>query len=191
MTTDLRERTRRAVRDEVAAQAWQLFARQGFEGTTVDQIAAAAGMSRRSFFRYFASKENLLLEGMLEAGERVVAAFAARPPDEPVWEALRRAFQPMAEALEEQPDHVRALTLMLREPGLRAALQERRVRLEDKLAPLVAARLPEGEHRGVRAAAIAGASFACWDAAQQAWADDPVASMPELLAATFGALGPA
>jgi AcrR family transcriptional regulator len=188
MTTDLRERTRRAVREEVAAQAWLLFAEHGFEGTTVDEIAAAAGMSRRSFFRYFASKENLLLEGMLEAGQVVVDAFAARPAEEPVWQALRRAYQPMVEQLEDQSDHVRALTIMLREPGLRAALQERRVRLEAALVPLIAERLSGTDDVTLRAAAIAGASFACWDAAQQQWADRPGSNMGDLADTTFAAL---
>ena len=190
MTTDLRERTRRAVREEVASQAWQLFARQGFEGTTVDQIAAAAGMSRRSFFRYFASKENLLLEGLLEAGQRVADDVAARPPEEPVWTALRRGLQPLADELEEHHEYARPLTVMLRESGLRATVQERRVRLEETLTPLIAERLPDGPHRTIRAAAIAGAAFACLDAAQQAWADDPDANLAELLDVTFGALEP-
>ena len=57
----LRSRVRRAMRAEVAAAALELFITQGFDNTTIDQIAAAAGMSRSSFFRYFPTKEDTVL----------------------------------------------------------------------------------------------------------------------------------
>src|SRR6478735_7506224 len=88
----LRDHARGAVRDEVMRQAWLLFSEQGFEATTVDQIAAAAGMSRRTFFRYFAGKDELVLARLVESGENVAEALRGRPADEPVWKSLRRAF---------------------------------------------------------------------------------------------------
>ncbi len=89
----LRDHARGAVRDEVMRQAWPLFAEQGFEATTVDQIADAAGMSRRTFFRYFAGKDELVLERLVESGERIADALRGRPADEPVWPALRRGLR--------------------------------------------------------------------------------------------------
>ena len=65
-TPGLRERTRRAVHREIAEAGMALFLDQGFEETTVDQIAEAAGISRRSFFRYFATKEDVVLGDMIE-----------------------------------------------------------------------------------------------------------------------------
>src|SRR5579863_602107 len=88
----LRQVTRRAVRAEAVRQAWNLFAEQGFDNTTIDQIVDAAGMSRRTFFRYFSGKDELVLERMVEAGEGVAGALAARPMDELVWRSLRCAF---------------------------------------------------------------------------------------------------
>lgn len=58
------------MRAEIAAVAVRLFQEQGFEKTTVDQIAAEAGLSRTSFFRYFATKEDVVLGHLEELGRR-------------------------------------------------------------------------------------------------------------------------
>src|ERR1019366_4179776 len=97
----LRNRATRAVRAEIAAVAVRLFLEQGFDKTTVDQIAAEAGLSRASFFRYFGSKEDVLLGHLEELGHKVADALAARPAHEPAWQAPRRSFdllltQPLA-----------------------------------------------------------------------------------------------
>src|SRR4051812_710609 len=91
----LRERTRRAVRAELVEIAVNLFLTQGFEATTVEQIAAAAGLSRRSYFRYFASKDDVFVEVISVLGQGVAAALTARPPEEAPWAALRRSFDPL------------------------------------------------------------------------------------------------
>ena len=60
----LRDRTRLAVRDQIARAATALFVSQGFDRTTIDEVAAAAGLSRRSFFRYFETKEDVVLSDL-------------------------------------------------------------------------------------------------------------------------------
>jgi len=62
------------------------------EAVTIDQIAAAARMSKRSFFRYFASKDALVLGKYDREGDRLAEALAARPSHETAWVALRRMF---------------------------------------------------------------------------------------------------
>src|SRR5579862_1691044 len=88
----VREVARRAVQAEIAGKAMELFLEQGFDRTTIDQVAAAVGMSGRSVFRYFATKEDMVLGDMLEIGRDLAAALEARPAEEPAWEALRRAL---------------------------------------------------------------------------------------------------
>lgn len=88
----LRERTRRAVQSELLDAGQRLFAERGYEAVTVDEIASAVGMSKRSFFRYFGSKEALMLGKYDRQGEAFAAALAARPTNEPSWIALRRMF---------------------------------------------------------------------------------------------------
>src|SRR5438046_8720250 len=65
----VRERTRRAVRGELAQLAVRLFVEKGYDETTIDDLAAAAGMSRRTFFRYFASKQHLVIGRYEYSGE--------------------------------------------------------------------------------------------------------------------------
>lgn len=185
----LRDLARHAVRDEVLRQAWLLFARQGFEATTIDQVAEASGMSRRTFFRYFASKDDLVIERLIEAGERIAATVAARPADEGAWSALRGAFEELVEAQEAKPVESRALWTMLRdEPAVTGPMEERRRRWIELLSPPVARRLPAGRGREMRAAAVTGAALACLDAAQQAWADQPSSRLGTLLDQAMGAL---
>ena len=190
----LRDRARGAVRDEVMKQAWRLFAAQGFEPTTVDQIAAAAGMSRRTFFRYFENKEDLVLERLLESGDAVAPALRERPADEPAWTALRRAFDSIVEVMEQHSVHSRPLQLMLhQEPALRSSVTELHRRWLDSLTPLVERHLPRrGGRRGpdVRAEAITSSALACLETARNAWAADPGVHLGALLDEVMGAVAP-
>jgi AcrR family transcriptional regulator len=189
----LRDHAREAVRDEVAKHAWTLFARQGFEATTVDQIAESAGMSRRTFFRYFAGKDELVLERLVESGQLIATALRERPAGEHAWPALRFALQTTIELQEHHADTTRSLHRMLREePSLRATAETRRRLWISQLAPIVAERLaPQTDETGtIRAAAVAGCALACLDAAQAVWADDPKASLSALLDDAMSAVAP-
>jgi AcrR family transcriptional regulator len=171
-SSSLRDVARNAVRDAVVRTAWELFAERGFEATTVDQIAEAAGMSRRTFFRYFAGKDELILDKLLEVGDRVADALAARPPEEAAWPALRAALDVVVTAQEAAPEPSRRLGRLLRdEPGARGTMEERRRRWTETLGPLVAERLDD--HSLTAGRAVAGAALACYDAATDAWIDAP------------------
>ena len=80
--TPLREQTRSVVRSLLARTAIDLFAAKGYDDTTLDEVAAAAGVSRRTLFNYFRNKEDLALSGLSEQGELIAARFAERPADE-------------------------------------------------------------------------------------------------------------
>ncbi len=90
----LPQRKRQLVRQEIARAAWLLFAERGYEDTTVAEIARAAGISRRSFFRYFSSKEDVVVGTSDALAEDVLAAFARRPAAEPPLVAIERALSP-------------------------------------------------------------------------------------------------
>src|SRR4051794_30299718 len=91
--TTLREQTRSVVRSLLARTAIELFAANGYDNTTLEEVAAAAGVSRRTLFNYFRNKEDLALSGLSEQGEAIAARLAERPADEDPWTALRAAFQ--------------------------------------------------------------------------------------------------
>ena len=71
--------------------ALDLFSAHGFEDTTIDQIAAAAGVSKRTFFRYFESKSNVLWNAFDDEVANIRRILAGMPPELPVMEAVRRA----------------------------------------------------------------------------------------------------
>src|SRR5213596_587029 len=96
----VRERTRRAVRDELAQLAKELFVEKGYDETTIDDLAAAAGMSKRTFFRYFASTEELVMGKYEFFGQHLAEDLAARPADEPPWVSLRQIFGRVADHVE-------------------------------------------------------------------------------------------
>ncbi|MEV7966215.1 TetR family transcriptional regulator [Sphaerisporangium sp. NPDC088356] len=96
----LRERKKHQTRLALMDGAFELFLAQGYEATTVDQIAAAVDVSPRTFFRYFGSKEDLALDFTVEYEELITGALAARPEDEPPLEALFHAFREFIHLME-------------------------------------------------------------------------------------------
>ncbi len=192
--TGLRERTRRAVQAELLAVAMDLFLSQGFEATTVDQIAAAAGLSRRSFFRYFAGKDDVLAQALLATGEQIAAELAARPADEPPWLALRRALGPLLDAMTTDSRALPMTRMMLGSAALHASHQQKQASWRQAIAAAIMPRLPPGrtsDERRLQAAALSGAALACLTTAQAEWvARDGQPSLAQLLDLTMNAVSP-
>jgi AcrR family transcriptional regulator len=161
----LRQRTRDAVREQIAAVALVMFDEQGFDETTVDQIAAAVGISSRSFFRYFASKEDVVLGDPMLYGEPVRQRLARALESMPAWEALRAGFEAVVEMGESDPQWaLRATRVMIRTPSLRARNTEKHLAWMTVLVPLVAAALPVPEtERQYHARAITLCALTCLD----------------------------
>jgi AcrR family transcriptional regulator len=97
MTSGVPDRRRR-VREALTAAAIDLFQTKGYEETTVDEIAAAAGVGRRTFFRYFPSKEDVIFPDHEARLLRVAEVFATAPPDEPPLSVACRAVHGVLEA---------------------------------------------------------------------------------------------
>src|SRR4051794_17316358 len=87
----LRERKKQRTRDALVRAALELFTTRGYDGTTVDDIADAVEVSQRTFFRYFANKEEAALALTEMTVAQFVASVRARPPHEAPVEALRQA----------------------------------------------------------------------------------------------------
>ena len=80
------------LRREVEHAALALFAQRGYEAVTVEEIAAAAGISARTFYRHFPTKEEVLVGELRRAINSIAGYIEARPPKEPVVATLRRAI---------------------------------------------------------------------------------------------------
>jgi AcrR family transcriptional regulator len=170
----IRERTRKIVQTELTSVAQGLFLAQGYDDTTVDQIAAAAGMSKRTFFRYFASKDDLVIGKYDLFAERMADALDARPRNESVWDSLRRVFDITLDYVEDDHQRARndAMEAIVRStPQLTARYLEKMQRVQELLIDRVAVRLgaEQGSPTDPRPAAVVGAAFACMQAARQAY----------------------
>ena len=142
LSAKLKARKQQVVRDALSDAAVALFHARGFESVTVEEIANAAGVSRRTFFRYYESKEDVMVERLDRDGERFLVELAARPLDEPPLLAIRNALIPAIEYGLLEPDLVREATRLLRETSaLRRALMEHRNRFEERIAALMIQRL--------------------------------------------------
>ena len=177
----LKSRKRQVVRDALSAAALELFLKHGFEAVTVEEIAQAAGLSRRTFFRYYKSKEDVMVEHLDRDGERLLTELAARPLDEPPLLAIRNALIPAIEYGLQEPDLVRDATRLLRETNaLRRALMERRNRLEERIAALMIQRLgTTGEDNTPML--LAFLTRALSDTAFNAWYDHETDDIPRLV----------
>ncbi|KJY43276.1 hypothetical protein VR41_03940 [Streptomyces sp. NRRL B-1568] len=143
----LRERKKRRTRDTLARSALELFDRQGYEGTTIDEIAALADVSQRTFFRYFASKEEAALSVQSMVESHFLAAVRARPAPESPLTALRAAVLASWDTIEEAIQsvvplelHIRTYRMIEANPQLLAEHLRRQVELEEELTREIARR---------------------------------------------------
>ena len=143
----LRERKKQRTRDALLRAAVELFTTRGYEATTVDDIAEAVDVSQRTFFRYFAGKEEAALALQELAVGRFVEAVRERPADEAPMQALRQAVLEGWNTLHEVIEAVVPVELYLRmyrviesTPVLLAAHLRRNEETEDTIARVLAER---------------------------------------------------
>ncbi|MEO3804338.1 TetR family transcriptional regulator [Nonomuraea sp. B1E8] len=149
-TVGLRERKKEKTRLAILDAALDLFLEQGYESTTVEQIAGAVEISPRTFFRYFTSKDHLVLWFHDHGEQLMVETLRSRPRDEPPFTALMHAVRAVLSDMEgsTEDEHQRFLKLrrILEEnPQLIGQSVARGAGTERRLAELVA------ERRGVDA----------------------------------------
>lgn len=164
---------------------FELFERKGFEDTTVDDIAAAAGIGRRTFFRYFASKNDLVwgdFEGQLI---RLRALLAAVPEDTPVMDALRTTvIEFNSFDRDTVPWHRRRMELILRVPALQADSALRYNSWRSVITEFAAARTG-GTPRDLEPRLIGNLALAAAVASYELWLEDDAAELPALMDAAF------
>lgn len=165
----IREQTRSVVRSLLARTALEVFTQKGYDNATVDEIAAAAGVSRRTLFNYFGSKEELALSGLAEQGEVIAARLAEQPVDEDIWVSLHEAFRVLDEIEVAPESRLKVTRLVFENDTLRAGHAEKHARWEAVLVPEIARRLPTSDRPVFDARAIAGAAISCLQAATEEW----------------------
>ncbi|MEU6388450.1 TetR family transcriptional regulator [Streptomyces sp. NPDC046939] len=190
----LAQRKRQLVSDELTEAALQLLALKGFDAVTVDEIVAAAGVSKRTFFRYFASKEDVVVQFLAGMGADMRAALAGRPAGEAPAEALLHAVRvPVTTCAADSERALRVVQLILRTPALHARFLERQAQWRDDLADELAARVGLDPATDLYPRLAAGTALNAFHVVLERWsasdaARDPVALLDEAFAVVAGAL---
>jgi AcrR family transcriptional regulator len=157
-------------RGRLAKAAMALYAEQGFEQTTVAQIAARAGLTERTFFRHFADKREVLFYGMEMLRDLLVRAVADAPASATPMDAVGAAFQAAGAILQENPERVRLRDAIV---SANAELREREL---IKLAALASAVAGALRDRGVpepAASLAAETGVAVFKVAFARWVSEP------------------
>jgi mycofactocin system transcriptional regulator len=174
-------RRRATSRAELEQVAFALFAVRGFDATTVDEIAAAAGIGRRTFFRYFPSKNDIPWGAFEDELERMRVRLKACPPEVPLADAIRVALIDFNRVAPEQvPLHRRRMELILRVPTLLAHSTLRFTAWREVVAEFVAERTGRRQD-DLAPQAVAHAVLGVAVAAYEHWLDDQGSDLPALL----------
>lgn len=172
----LRERNRARTYAEIADAALGLFERNGFDATTVEQIATTAGVSPATFFRYFAAKEDVLFAGEAESADTMVDFVSARADRGATVAALAEPLLAYARSMigPDSPNSRRMTELVMTTPSLEARSLRMRLRWEREVARILAHEAgiaaPTLVHTTVAATAVSclTSAFRHWSRAEPA-----------------------
>lgn len=184
----LRERKKAATRDAIQQQALRLFLLQGFESTTVDEIAAAANVSHMTFFRYFPTKEDVVMAD--EYDPLIAELIAARPAGESAVDKVQCALRASLQRIyADERELVLARTrLILSTPRLRARLWDQERATERLIVDALGAQAVPGSE-DLHPRAVAAACVSAMTTAVLIWAEqDGARELPELMDEVFASV---
>ena len=172
-TPSLRDRKKQRTRRMIERVALDLFEENGFDGTTIEVIAAAADIAPRTFFHYFPSKEDVVLADYATRLDRIVVALEAGPVGEAPWPALRAAFLDVAADYEsERGELLRRFRIIEATPSVAARNLQIQAIWEDAVTEAVARWLGLDAGWDLRPRLIAGAALAAIRASLRRWLTD-------------------
>ena len=177
--SDLRARRRQQTSEQISAAAVRLFEARGVRGTTVDDVAREAGVSRRTFFRYFATKEDAALHRFIEVAEAVGTLSFSGVDAEQAFRMVWQLYAGLLEKLQESPaEYLAVQRLILREEPLRLAAAIRTRALADLLHERLVAGL--GVSKSLESHLIVEVSSAVLHATLSEWGEHSDASSADL-----------
>lgn len=170
-----RERKKQRTREALVEAAFALFKEKGFEATTVEEIADAVDISSRTFFRYFASKEDVALTFQEEQFAAVLEMLLAQAADEPVITALRKACVSVLRACEDgaygfDPERFVCIQQMMESsPAVLGRSLEHGQKKQLELTRIIAERMGVDSSDDLRPLVAAGAVMCAFHSAFDAW----------------------
>jgi AcrR family transcriptional regulator len=178
----LRERKKAATRQALGLAAMRLAVQRGLDNVLIEDIAAEAGVSARTFSNYFASKHEAICALAMDRGARIGAALRARPPGEPLGDAIMNAILEQFAAAEQAPDRVwiDGVRLAVSSPALQGEHLRTQYATQRALAEAIADRTGADPVTDMFPAVMAGAAASAMHVAMDRWlhADPPTALAP-------------
>jgi AcrR family transcriptional regulator len=169
MAKSLTSRKQEFVRDSIYDAAIELFVRKGFQETNVEDVARAAGVSRRSFFRYFTTKDHLLGHTMVKLGDVLVAAVGASPAESSANQVVHDAVRAGIRFATAHPRTRQIIEITAANLSARQAHASRRVDVEIRLSEAFAARTRNQTKDDLRPRMLAILTFTVVDLALMSW----------------------
>jgi len=185
---DWRQRKKTATRDRIRASALRLFREQGYDATTVEQIAAAAGVSHVTFFRYFPAKEDVALS---DSYDPLIASFIAQTPA--TWPVIQRIRTVLVQGLRQVYDTDRDTLLaqnklIVSTPALRERLWAQQIASQQLILQALEAD-QDNPHPSFQDRVTVAACLAAATTAILAWVEnDGTPELPDLIEQAFDAL---
>lgn len=180
----LQERKQEFARNAIWDSAIDLFFEKGFDETTVDEIAARAGTSRRSFFRHFESKSDLMAQPIVEWGTSLVSAIESCPPSLSLGELFCEVVFKVAQKSASNPRSGKLMQIAGNYPAAREAQLSRIAAVQDRVTQAFSRRC-KGD---VTAHLLAGLVFAVLGTTHQCWFEKGEKDISATAQKTFAAL---
>ncbi|SDW38715.1 DNA-binding transcriptional regulator, AcrR family [Amycolatopsis xylanica] len=183
MSEGLRERKKVATRQALSWAALNLALERGLENVRVEDIAATAGVSERTFRNYFSSKYEALTARHFDRMVEAAAALLERPAGEPLWDSIEHVLAAiMGKQRERSTEVLASLRVVLAEPALQAEMIKATFAAENAFSKAVAARTGTDAGRDLYPRLVASAVGAAQHVATERWlhADPPIPLWPEL-----------
>jgi AcrR family transcriptional regulator len=187
----LRERKKRETRLALSHATIRLALERGFDDVSVEDIAAAANVSERTFRNYFTSKAEAIVATHIERGQRIAEVLRERPADEPIWDALVNAvvvqFEPPPGSVSQPHDdrYASALQKLLAEPAVQHEVFRAHATAQDELAIAIADRSSTDATTDLYPQIVAAVVSTGLGTAMAHWTRDPTQSLVSLLREVF------
>jgi len=185
---NLQSKKQDLVRHEIWGAAIDLFYREGFDEVTIDQIAERAGVSRRTFFRYFASKDDVMGSTMKTFGEALEQAIREEADSLSAFEVAKRS---VAHVLMRQPSSTITERVVQISKRSSAALSAQFLQLpavEENLARAFASRAGRSNQPSIDDRILASVAFAATKLCVDLWVGQPQLPVEEIVAGVFARL---
>jgi AcrR family transcriptional regulator len=165
----IQERKQELVRTAIWEAATDLFAEKGYDETTVDDIAQKAGVSRRSFFRYFSSKSDLMAQGVAGYATYITGAILTCPPGSSPAEIFRWTVLQVAKQCAANPGTRKIMAIAAKYPAARAAHQARTPELQERVEAAYASRCGRGSEGDLTPSVLTALTLSVLSVVFHAW----------------------